>query len=117
MKYIKRIESKYTGATKFALLALGLVIVAGSTFAQTDPGPRGGAPGAGAPIGNLSPDQARFFATALSLRRLKASLYHLQATAALGPHSTETLARCATRSQRSAARSDREPTSGASNTE
>lgn len=32
----------------------------------TDPGPRGGNPGAGAPIANLTPDQARFFATALA---------------------------------------------------
>src|SRR6202790_5120752 len=66
MKYMKRAESKYTGATKFALLALGMVIGAGSAFAQTDPGPRGGTPGAGAPIANLSPAQARFFATALA---------------------------------------------------
>ncbi|MBV8348345.1 MAG: hypothetical protein JOZ49_12665, partial [Mycolicibacterium sp.] len=41
------------------------LVVAGNAFAQTDPGPRGGAPGAGAPIANLSPDQTRFFQTAL----------------------------------------------------
>ena len=101
------IRATYTVVTNFALLALRMVMGAGSAFAQTpvDHGPRGGTPGAGAPIANLSPDQARFSQLlSLSFRRLKASYYPLQATAALGPHSTETLARCATRSQRSAAR-------------
>jgi len=50
--------------TTFALLAL--LAGAGSAFAQVDPGPRGGKAGAGAPIANLSDDQARFFATGLA---------------------------------------------------
>jgi CxxC motif-containing protein (DUF1111 family) len=51
-----------------AALLVGLSAL-GSTAAlaqPTDPGPRGGNPGAGAPIANLTPDQARFFATALA---------------------------------------------------
>jgi CxxC motif-containing protein (DUF1111 family) len=66
MKYMERIELKYAAVAKFMLLALGMLIGAASAVAQTDPGPRGGTPGAGAPIANLSPDQARFFATALA---------------------------------------------------
>jgi CxxC motif-containing protein (DUF1111 family) len=55
---------KYSIVTTFALLTL--LAGAGSAFAQVDPGPRGGKAGAGAPIANLSQDQARFFATGLS---------------------------------------------------
>jgi hypothetical protein len=42
------------------------LLMAASAFAQTDPGPRGGAPGAGSPIAGLSSDQTRFFETALA---------------------------------------------------
>ena len=50
-----------------AALLVGLSVL-GSTaaLAQVDHGPRGGTPGAGAPIAKLSVDQARFFATALA---------------------------------------------------
>jgi CxxC motif-containing protein (DUF1111 family) len=65
--HMKHSLSKFTGATTFALLALGMVVGAGSVFAQNavDPGPRGAPIGAGAPIANLSADQMRFFNDAL----------------------------------------------------
>jgi CxxC motif-containing protein (DUF1111 family) len=60
------IPATYEVVTKFALLALGMVIGAGSALAQSDPGPRSGTPGAGAPVANLSNDQLRFFSTAMT---------------------------------------------------
>ena len=47
------------------MATVAMVIGAGSAFAQApvDHGPRGGTPGAGAPIASLSDDQLRFFAT------------------------------------------------------
>jgi CxxC motif-containing protein (DUF1111 family) len=61
------ITSKYIFATSLARLALGISIAAGSAFAQppADPGPRGGPPGAGAPIAKLSQDQGAFFTNSL----------------------------------------------------
>jgi CxxC motif-containing protein (DUF1111 family) len=59
-------KAPLTDATNFALLALAMIMGAGSVLAQTDPGPRGGPPGAGAPIATLSDDQLRFFATAMA---------------------------------------------------
>jgi CxxC motif-containing protein (DUF1111 family) len=51
----------------FALLLLLPPLAVGTVFAQAvDPGPRGGSVGAGQMIGGLSPDQQRFFATAVS---------------------------------------------------
>ena len=50
----------------FLLLFLGAFAI-GTTYAQAiDPGPRGGTVGAGAPVANLTPDQMRFFQTALT---------------------------------------------------
>ena len=63
---MKRLVSKFTVATTFAFLALGTVIGVGSAFAQSDPGPRGGSPGAGAPIAGLNGDQMRFFLNAMN---------------------------------------------------
>jgi CxxC motif-containing protein (DUF1111 family) len=57
---------------KFVLRSLSLLLflhalAIGTVYGQAvDPGPRGGTVGAGAPIANLSPDQTRFFQTALS---------------------------------------------------
>ncbi len=57
---------------KFVLRGLSLLLflhafAIGAIYGQAiDPGPRGGTIGAGAPIANLTPDQMRFFQTALS---------------------------------------------------
>jgi CxxC motif-containing protein (DUF1111 family) len=50
--------------TVAALLVGVSVFVSTAALAQVDHGPRGGPPGAGAPIANLSDDQLRFFTTA-----------------------------------------------------
>jgi CxxC motif-containing protein (DUF1111 family) len=70
---MKFFMSKFTVVIMFAALVLGTVIGGGSAFAQksaVDPGPRvtppGAPPSAGAAIAGLTPDQARFFATALA---------------------------------------------------
>jgi CxxC motif-containing protein (DUF1111 family) len=61
-----RIHGSYAVVASFTLLALAMIIGAGSALAQSDPGPRDGPPGAGAPIATLSDDQLRFFANAVS---------------------------------------------------
>jgi CxxC motif-containing protein (DUF1111 family) len=49
-----------------AVFALALACgVAAPAFAQTDPGPRGGSPGAGGPLAGLSTDEAAYFTAAL----------------------------------------------------
>src|SRR5258708_29570969 len=42
-------------------MCLAALLTATCCFAQSDPGPRGGAPGAGAPIGGLTPGELDFF--------------------------------------------------------
>jgi CxxC motif-containing protein (DUF1111 family) len=50
-------------AFKFARggLCLAALLTASCCFAQSDPGPRGGAPGVGSPIGGLTPGELDFF--------------------------------------------------------
>jgi CxxC motif-containing protein (DUF1111 family) len=64
--HMRRFVSELTVAMSFVVFAIGMGVGAGNAFAQTDPGLRGGTAGAGSMIGGLSPDQQRFFATALS---------------------------------------------------
>src|SRR5882757_10792614 len=42
-------------------MCLAALLTATCCFAQTDPGPRGGAPGAGSPLGGLTPGELDFF--------------------------------------------------------
>src|SRR5258708_38708720 len=42
-------------------MCLGALLTATCCFAQTDPGPRGGAPVAGSPLGRLTPGELDFF--------------------------------------------------------
>jgi len=42
-------------------IALGMLILAGTAFAQHDPGVRGGPAGAGGPLAGLSSDEVSFF--------------------------------------------------------
>ena len=44
-------------------ISLGILALAATTFAQTDPGVRGGAPGAGGQIAGLSGKEGKFFAS------------------------------------------------------
>ena len=51
--------------TKSLRISLVIVGIAGSSWAQTDPGPRGGAAGAGGPIAGLTTNQGAFFSDGL----------------------------------------------------
>src|SRR5260370_35142497 len=42
-------------------MCLAALLTATCCFAQTDPGPRAGAPGAGSPLGRLTPGELDFF--------------------------------------------------------
>src|SRR5260370_40195860 len=42
-------------------MCLAALLTTTCCFAQTDPGPRGGAPGAGSPLGGLTPGELDFF--------------------------------------------------------
>src|SRR5437667_2973591 len=42
-------------------LAVGMLLLAGTAFAQHDPGVRGGPSGAGGPLAGLSSDEVNFF--------------------------------------------------------
>src|SRR5258708_36182193 len=48
------------------IVGLSVCALATATWAQTDPGPRGGAAGAGSPVAGLTANQASFFNQGLS---------------------------------------------------
>jgi CxxC motif-containing protein (DUF1111 family) len=51
-----------TSVRRVAVVTWGFLVVSTSVLAQTDPGPRGGPPGAGGPIAGLTVSQASYFA-------------------------------------------------------
>src|SRR5258708_24820319 len=53
-------RSKILKVTRNGMCRAAL-LTATCCFAQTDPGPRGGAPGAGSPLGRLTPGELDFF--------------------------------------------------------
>jgi len=54
------------GFLRSSMLALAVFILAGVSFAQTDPGPRGGAAGAGGHLNGLNANETAFFNGALA---------------------------------------------------
>jgi len=55
----------YTSATKTTVIVWTVLTFTGTIIAQTDPGPRGGAAGAGAAIAGLTGKEAKFFDSGL----------------------------------------------------
>src|SRR5262249_33154667 len=59
-------QPKGTGrCSRWTLLCALFVVLSAAAMAQTDPGPRGGAAGAGGPIANLTVKEAKFFSSGL----------------------------------------------------
>src|SRR5262249_18220379 len=52
---------------RYVLLCLSVMLFAGLLQAQVDPGPRGGAPGAGGPVSTLNATEKAFFDQALDV--------------------------------------------------
>src|SRR5262249_35382362 len=56
---------RVTAPQRITVLACGLVLISTLVAAQTDPGPRSGAAGAGGPVSGLTTKEAKFFASGL----------------------------------------------------
>jgi len=69
MSILHRREIPVQKLTNVLALALALVLGSGMLFAQTDPGPRGGAASAGGPFSTLSANEVAFFTSALAVFR------------------------------------------------
>ena len=79
-------------------VCLGIALTA-NLAAQNDPGPRRGAPGAGGYFPTLDATEQQFFSQALTrFQEVDSVSGTLESGLGLGPTSTATVARCATRS-------------------